>query len=180
MQRSFLHLQANLNAGNRCLLLLCVLCGCSGSTGDASSLSEGERREIQSAVINRFNGMIKYSEAGELENVLKYFDASADGSYVDGATRYASFQDMSDTWRATWQVQKQDYGVPDTKIVILSSDFVMVTATSTLSTTNRSSVVFRPRPWSFTTVWHRKDAQWFIYSFHQFSGDLVKVEPDPD
>jgi hypothetical protein len=87
---------------------------------------------------------------------------------------------MADTWRATWQVQKQDYGVPDTKVVILSPSLAMVSANSTLNTTNKYDVVFRPRPWSVTTLWQCAEGQWRIHSLHQYSGELVRVNPDAD
>lgn len=153
---------------------------CSNPPEERSRISENETKEITSAVINRFNEMIKYSEAGELENVLKYFDAEADGSYIDGGTRYASFQEMADSYRAGWKVLKQDYGIPDTKVVVLSSEFALVTATSVLNTTHSGTVVFRPRPWSITTLWHRKGDQWLVHSLHQFSGDLVPLEPEAE
>jgi hypothetical protein len=153
---------------------------CSKVHDERSVVSEEETKAITSAVINRFNEMIKYSEAGELENVLKYFDPEAEGSYIDGGTRYASFQDMADSYRATWKVLKQDYGVPGTKVIVLSSGFVLVTATSVLNTTHSGDVVFRPRPWSVTTLWHRKGDDWFVHSFHQFTGELVKVKEEED
>ncbi|HEX8039475.1 MAG TPA: DUF4440 domain-containing protein [Chryseosolibacter sp.] len=153
-----------------------ILACCSPSVRDASSMEEGERMEIQSAVINRFNEMLKYAEAGDLESLLKYFDRSSDGSYIDGATRYATFDEMAGAWRATWKVAKQDFGVPDTKVLILSSEFVLVTAVSSLTTINRDGAVFRPRLWSITTLWQLKGGQWQVHSCHQFTGEAVRAE----
>ncbi len=161
-----------------CLFLIVgfAFVGCAHSVQNASSMEESEKKEIQSAVINRFNEMIKYAEAGDIENLLTYFDPSAGGSYIDGATRYATFQEMADSYRASWKVLKQDFGIPDTRLLILSSDFVLITSTSTLNTANTDGIVFRPRPWSITTLWQLKAGQWQIHSYHQFTGEAVRVE----
>lgn len=139
-------------------------------------MEEGERIEIQSAVINRFNEMIKYAEAGDLERLLTYFDPSSGGSYIDGAARYATFDEMAGAWRASWKIAKQDFGIPDTKVLVLSSGFVLVTSVSTLTTINRDGVVFQPRAWSITTLWQLKGGRWQVHSCHQFTGEAVRAE----
>lgn len=157
-------------------LISLSLIGCSDSGPDIPGVSEKQRSEIQSAVINRFNAMMKYSEAGELENVLMHFDPSGPGSYIDNGTQYPSLQDMIDNYRAVWKVQKQDYGIPLTKVYVLSRDFVLVTSLSTLNTISRDNVTFQPRPWSVSTLWTHKDGQWLIHSFHQYAADPKPVE----
>lgn len=159
-----------------CFALLSLLMGCSESGSEGSAINEQQRKDIESAVINRFHAMIKYSEAGELENVLGHFDASGPGTYIDGSTRYLSLEDMFVNYRATWKVQKQDYGAPDTKVFVLSPDYVMITSSATINTTHRDGVVFQPRPWSLTTLWIFKDGEWMIHSFHQSGGELKPVE----
>lgn len=156
-----------------------VLAGCSDSAPDASGLSEAQRKEIHSAVVNRFHAMIKYAEAGELDKILSHFDQSGPGTYIDGPTRYNNFEDMAVNLRATWKVQKQDYGVPDTKIVILSPAYVLITSSTTLNTTNRDGTVFQPRAWYLSTLWMLKDGEWVIHSFHQSGGELKPVEVKP-
>lgn len=157
-------------------LALLILSACSDSNQEVSNLPENQRKEIESAVINRFNAMIKYSEAGELENILMHFDPSGPGSYIDGGVRYNTFQDMVDTWRATWKVRSQDYGIPVTRLYVLSSNAVLVTSSSTLNTTNREGVIYQPRLWSVTTLWTFNDGEWRIHSFQQFEGELKPVE----
>jgi hypothetical protein len=157
-----------------------ILWSCSRRDEEVSNLPEGELKEIKSAVINRFNAMIKYSEAGELENVLSHFDPDAQGSYLDGGVRYPTFQDMLDNYRATWKIRKQDYGIPDTRMYVLSPRIVYVTSSSTLNTTSREGVVFKPRPWTISTLWTRSDGEWRIHSFHQFAPDPVPVEENQD
>src|SRR5687768_12969567 len=142
------------------------LTSCSGPGHPPSPVTEEQRKQIESAVINRFNAMIKYAEAGELENILMHFDPSGPGSYIDGGIRYATFQDMVDNYRAIWKVKNQDYGIPVTKMYVLSTNAVLVTSSSTLNTTNREGVTYQPRPWSVTTLWVLKDGQWLIHSFH--------------
>lgn len=162
------------------LCLAGLLVSCSESVSERSDAGEQQRKEIESAVINRFHAMIKYSEAGDLENVLAHFDSSGAGTYIDGPTRYMSLEDLAVNYRAAWKIRKQDYGVPDTKVLVLSSDHVLITSSSTLATTNIDGVEFEPRPWSLTTLWSRKDGEWFIYSFHQYTGELKAVEaPQP-
>lgn len=157
--------------------ILLTLTACSSDDADLAGVSDHELKEIQSAVINRFNAMIKYSEAGELENMLQYFDPSGPGSYIDGGKRFATFQDMLDEYRATWKVRGQDYGVPETKMYVLSRKFVSVTSTAMVQTTNVEGVVFRPRPWSVSTLWMRTNkGEWEIHSFHQYAADLVPVD----
>lgn len=167
------------------LVVLCLtvfvfllLIQCSKSDGDAGMLRENERTQIHSAVINRFNAMMKYSEAGELENILMHFDTSGPGSYIDNGTQYRSLQDMMDNYRATWKIEKQDYGVPATKVYVLAPDFALVTSSATLNTTSRDGITFQPRLWSVSTLWTFKEDQWVIHSFHQYSGDLKPVEPE--
>ena len=157
------------------LLIVFVLSGC-GSNDTSDAVPEPQRKQIESAVINRFHEMIKYSEAGELENVLKYFEPSGPGSYIDRGTRHASLQDMIDNLRATWRIRKQDYGVPVTKLYVISPVYVLLTSTSTLNTTSRDGVVFQPRPWSVSILWMIKDGAWVIHSFQQFDGDMKPVE----
>lgn len=152
---------------------------CSDDSSSASPVSENQRKEIESAVINRFNAMIKYAEAGELENILMHFEPSGPGSYIDRGSGYTSLQDMMDNYRATWKVQKQDYGIPITKVYVLSSQYALVTSSSVLNTTNRDGVIFQPRPWSLSTLWMLQDGEWFIHSFHQFEGDAEPVEQEP-
>ena len=157
-------------------LTLLILSACWDSNQEVSSLPEKQRKEIESAVINRFNAMMKYSEAGEVENVLMHFDPAGPGSYIDGGVRYNTLQDLVDTWRATWKVRKQDYGLPVTRLYVLSANAVLVTSSSTLNTTNRDGIVYQPRPWSVTTLWTLNDGEWRIHSFQQFEGDLKPVE----
>lgn len=158
--------------------ILLILAACSSDEADLAGLSDPELKEIQSAVINRFNAMIKYAEAGELENMLQYFDPAGPGSYIDGGKRFATFQDMVDEYRATWQIKKQDYGIPETKVSVLSRKFVSITSTAVVQTTSREGVVFRPRPWSVSTLWIRKDdGEWQIHSFHQYAADPVPADP---
>lgn len=157
------------------LISLCLM-GCSDSGPDIPGVSEKHRKEIESAVINRFNAMMKYSEAGELENVLMHFNPSGPGSYIDNGTQYPSLQDMIDNYRAVWKVKKQDYGTPLTKVYVLSRDFVLVTSSSTLNTVSRDGVTFQPRPWSVSTLWNFTDKQWLIHSFHQYAADPRPVE----
>lgn len=154
------------------------LTSCSGPGHDPTPVSEGQRKEIESAVINRFNAMIMYAEAGELENILMHFEPSGPGSYIEGGTRHAGLPDMMLNYRATWKVRKQDYGIPVTKVHVLSPEYALVTSSSTLNTTTRENVVFQPRPWSVTTLWMLKDGQWFIHSFHQYEGEARPVEQD--
>ena len=149
---------------------------CCENEPDVSGLTSGQRKEIESAVINRFNAMIKYAEAGDLENIFSHFDHSGTGSLIDGGTRFPTLQDMMDSFRPTWKVKSQDYGIPDTKIIVLSPSFVYVSSTSIINTTTRDGVVYQPRPWSVSTVWILKDGQWQIHSFHQFSGEAKPVE----
>ena len=158
------------------LAAVVLLAACSQGPDGTPQLPASDEREITSSVINRFNAMIKYSEAGELENVLMYFDPAGGGSYIDRGTRYTTLQDMIDNYRATWKIKSQDYGIPDTKVHVLSRDFVLVTSSSTLNTTNRDGVSFQPRPWTITTLWTLKDGEWLIHSFDQFDGDLTPVE----
>ncbi|MEX1241742.1 MAG: hypothetical protein WEB30_18615 [Cyclobacteriaceae bacterium] len=159
-------------------VLVSTLTGCSDPEQEITGLTEEQRRKMQSDVINRFHAVIKYSEAGELENVLDHFDPSAPGIYIDGLTRYASLDDMILNYRATWKIAKQDYGIPETKIFVLSPVYVLVTSSSTITTTNRDGTAFQPRLWSLSTLWILKDGQWLIHSFHQNSGELKPVEVD--
>ena len=156
--------------------LMVLFVSCSDPDPDVPGVSDNQRKRIESDVINRFNAMIKYSEAGELENVLMHFDPSSPGSYIDNGTQYPSLQDMIDNYRATWKVQKQDYGIPLTKLYVLSRDFVQVTSSSTLNTISRENVTFQPRPWSVSTLWMQKDGQWLIHSFHQHAAEPKPVE----
>ena len=156
--------------------LFLLLVRCSKSAGEAGQLPEDRRKQIHSAVINRFNAWIKYSEAGELENMLTHFDASGPGTYIDNGAQYVSLQDMMDNYRATWKIKKQDYGVPATKVHVLSPDFALVTSSATLNTTSREGITFQPRPWSLSTLWTMKEGEWLIHSFHQHAGDLKPVE----
>jgi hypothetical protein len=156
-------------------LILFVLLNC-GSNDSSEAVQESQQKQIESAVINRFHAMIKYAEAGELENVLKYFEPSGPGSYIDRGTRHTSLQDMIDNLRATWRIRQQDYGVPVTKLYVLSPAYVLLTSSSTLNTTTRDGVVFQPRPWSVSILWMPKDGEWMIHSFHQFEGDMKPVE----
>ena len=157
--------------------LICLLViGCSDPGHDTPGMSDHQQKRIESDVINRFHAMIKYSEAGELENVLMHFDPSGPGSYIDNGTQYTTLQDMIDNYRATWKVQKQDYGIPLTKLYVLSRDFVLATSSSTLNTVSRDNVTFQPRPWSISTLWIYKDGQWLIHSFHQYAADPKPVE----
>ena len=158
------------------LAALVSLAACSKGPNGNAHLTESEERVIKSSVINRFNAMIKYSEAGELENVLMHFDPAGGGSYIDRVTRYATLQDMIDNYRATWKIKSQDYGIPHTEVHVLSREFVLVTSSSTLNTTNRDGVTFQPRPWTITTLWTLKDGEWLIHSFDQFDGELAPVE----
>ncbi len=162
---------------NRVLILLAslLLISCQSDTGD-KVLPESQRKEMESAVINRFHAMIKYAEAGELENILMYFEPSGPGSYIDRSTRYASLQDMMDNLRATWRIRKQDYGVPVTNLYVLSADYVLVTSSSLLQTTTRDGIVYQPRPWSVSMLWLLKDGEWMIHSFHQSDGELKPVD----
>ena len=105
-----------------------------------------------------------------------HFDPSGPGSYIDNGTQYTTLQDMIDNYRATWKVQKQDYGIPLTKLYVLSRDFVLATSSSTLNTVSRDNVTFQPRPWSISTLWIYKDGQWLIHSFHQYAADPKPVE----
>ena len=155
-----------------------LLINCSDPGGNTSPVPEGERKRIESAVINRFNAMIKYAEAGELDNILMHFEPSGPGTYVDKGVQYPSLQDMIDNYRATWKISKQDYGVPTTKVYVLARDWVMLTSSSTLNTTTRENVVFQPRPWSLMTLWMLKDGEWYIHSFHQYEGDAKPVEQE--
>ena len=165
-------------ASYRLIVFLICLCfiGCSDPGPDVPGMSDNKQKRIESDVVNRFHAMIKYSEAGELENVLMHFDPSGPGSYIDNGTQYPSLQDMIDNYRATWKVQKQDYGIPLTKLYVLSRDFVLVTSSSTLNTISRDNITFQPRPWSVSTLWTHKDGQWWIHSFHQFAGEPKPVE----
>lgn len=159
------------------LLSLFLIMGC--SEGPATSpVPENKRKEIESAVINRFNAMIKYAEAGELENILLHFEPSGPGSYIDRGTRYNTLQEMIDNYRATWRVRSQDYGIPVTKLHVISPDYVLVTSSSTLNTINRDGVTFQPRPWALTTLWMLRGDQWFIHSFHQFEGEMKPVDQE--
>lgn len=108
--------------------------------------------------------------------MLTHFDASGPGTYIDNGTQYTSLQDMMDNYRATWKIKKQDYGVPETKVHVLSPDFVLVTSSATLNTTSREGITFQPRPWSVSTLWTLKEGEWLIHSFHQHGGDLKPVE----
>src|SRR5688572_3126229 len=103
---------------------------CGDNAQDASGLNARQRKEIESAVINRFNAVIKYAEAGDLENIFSHFDPSGTGSLIDGGTRFPTLQDMMDSFRPTWKVKSQDYGIPDTKIIVLSPSYVYVSSTS--------------------------------------------------
>lgn len=161
-------------------LLSLLVAGCSSSGDDISNLGEGQQREIRSAVINRFNAMMKYAEAGELENVLMHFDSAGPGSYIDGGTRFQTLQEMVDYYRANWRVEKQDFGIPDTKMFVLSPGMVLVSATATLHTTLRGGIQYQPRPWSVTTLWKWSNDQWQIHSWHQFSGEPKPVEEKKD
>lgn len=154
--------------------LLTALIACSGD----SHLSDNQRQQIHSDVINRFNAMIKYSEAGELENVLMHFDSAGTGSYIDNGVQYSSLDDMFVNYRASWKIQKQDYGVPLTKVYVLSQESALIASSTTLNTTHRDGVVFQPRPWSVSTLWTLKDGEWVIHSFHQYAGDLKPVEQE--
>lgn len=167
-----------LSSGSLAVVFL-ISCAC-GDSAEVSDLGEKQRKEIESAVINRFNAMMKYSEAGELENILMHFDPSGPGSYIDGGIRYNTYQDMVDNYRAVWKIRRQDYGIPVTKMYVLSSNAVLVTSSASLNTTNRDGIVFQPRPWTVTTLWTLKGGTWLIHSFHQFEGELKPVEePKP-
>lgn len=157
-------------------ILVSSLTGCSDPERGLTGLTEEQRRKIQSDVINRFHAMLKYSEAGELENILSHFDPSGPGIYIDGVTRYASLDEMMLNYRATWKVARQDYGIPDTKVFVLSPVYVLISSSSTLTTTNKDGTAFQPRPWSLSTLWVLKDGQWLIHSFHQNSGELKPME----
>lgn len=158
------------------LLTAMIVTACSENVADVPGLSEKQRKEIESAVINRFNAMIMYAEAGELENVLSHFDPTGPGTYIDGPTHYSSFQELLETYRATWKITRQNYGIPNTKMFVLSPQYVWITSSSTLSTTTREGVTFQPRPWNVTTLWVLREGQWLIHSFHQFSGELKPIE----
>ena len=157
-------------------LAIVFLTQCSKDTPDTAGLNEQQRKKIESSVINRFNAMIKYAEAGELENILIHFDSAGPGSYIDQGTRYATFQDLVDNYRATWKIRNQDFGIPDTRLSILSPQFVSVSSTSVIQTTTTEGINFLPRQWSISTIWILKDGQWQIHSFHQFSGEAIPEE----
>jgi len=156
---------------------LFFVCSCENAP-DASGLSSRERKEIESAVINRYNAMIKYAEAGDLESIFSHFDPAETGSLIEGGTRFPTLQDMMDNFRPTWKIKSQDYGIPDTKIFVLSPKFVYVSSTSIVRSTTREGINFRPRPWSVSTIWTLKDGEWFIHSFHQFAADPVPEEAE--
>jgi hypothetical protein len=162
------------------LALVLLTGGCSQSVRNGAGIDEKEKKEIQSAVINRFNGLMKYAEAGELENVLMHFDSAGPGSYIDGGMRFQTLQEMVDYYRANWRVEKQDFGIPDTKMFVLSPQMVLVSSTATLHTTLRGGIQYQPRPWSVTTLWKWKGDQWQIHSWHQFSGEPKRVEEKKD
>lgn len=145
---------------------------------ESSNTMEDQHPQIHSAVINRFNAMIKYAEAGELENVLMHFDASGPGTYIENGVPYTTLEDMLVHYRATWKIQKQDYGVPLTKVYVLSPESAFVISSATLNTTHRDGVIFQPRPWSLSTLWTLKDGEWFIHTFHQYAGELKPVEQE--
>ena len=160
--------------------LLFFLLACSSCSTDVDSDAPSSEGQIRSDVINRFHGMIKYAEAGELENFLSYFDPAGPGSYVDGNHRYTSFDEMAGEWRATWKVLKQDFGEPVTDVQILSDRFVLIVSSSAVATRHRDGVSFQPRPWSVSILWHKRDGEWLIHSFHQASGALVAIEEKSD
>lgn len=160
-------------------LLVSVVTGCGDADQEATGLTEEQRKQIESDVINRFHAMIKYTEAGELENILEHFDPSGPGIYIEGTTRYTSLEEMLVHLRATWKIKTQDYGVPDTKVFVLSPTFTLVSASSTINTTNRDGTVFQPRQWTLSTLWLLRDGQWLIHSFHQASGEMKPVEVTP-
>lgn len=160
------------------LLLLTILIACADGGDEAGNLSDKQLQQIQSDVINRFNAMIKYAEAGELENVLMHFDPAGVGTYIDNGVQYSSLDDMFVNYRATWKIQKQDYGVPMTKVYVLSQESALIASSTTLNTTHRDGVVFQPRPWSVSTLWTLREGEWFIHSFHQYAGDLKPVEQE--
>lgn len=157
-------------------VLVGALAACDDPADDGSPLTERERKKLHSEVINRFHAMIKYAEAGELDNILMHFDPAGGGVYIDGLTRYKNLDDMMVNLRATWKVGKQDYGIPETQVVVVSRQYAWVASSSTLNTANRDGTVFQPRPWSLSTLWVKKDGEWFIHSFHQSAGDLKAVE----
>lgn len=160
-------------------ILVSSLTGCSDPDLALTGLTEDQRKKIHSEVINRYHAMIKYSEAGDLENILSHFEPSGPGIYIDGNTRYSTLDDMFVNLRATWKVTKQDYGVPDTKVFVLSPVYVLISSSSTLNTTHRDGTVYQPRTWSLSTLWVLKDGQWLIHSFHQNSDELKAVEVTP-
>jgi len=160
-------------------ILVSSLTGCSDPDLALTGLTEDQRKKIHSDVINRFHAMIKYAEAGDLENILGHFDPSGPGIYIDGTTRYTSLDEMMLNYRAIWKVTKQDYGIPDTKVFVLSPTYVLISSSSMISTTNREGTVFQPRTWSLSTLWVLKDGQWVIHSFHQNAGELKPVEVTP-
>jgi hypothetical protein len=165
------------------LLSVIAFVSCTGGDDQIPGLTAQQRKKIESDVTNRFNAMIKYSEAGELENVLSHFVPSGPGTYIDEGTRHASLEEMLGLYRATWRVRSQDYGTPDTRVYVLSPAFAVVTSSSTLTTVNREGVEFEPRPWTITTLWTLNEGEWQIHSFQQFSGPAKPVEQeekDPD
>lgn len=161
------------------LVLLSLVSACSDRSDAGRGLTRDERRTVESEVINRFHGMIKYAEAGELENILMYFAPSGPGTYVDGGIRHPSLEEMMVHYRGVWTVKSQDYGVPDTRVYVVNRDFALITSSSTLRTVNREGVEFQPRPWSVTMLWTRIDGEWFVHSFQQYEGELKPVEQGP-
>ena len=134
---------------------------------DAAKLDDKTINEIETAISQRFDELIRYASTGDINNALMMFDQSGAGSYIDGYTRYKSLQDVLDTYRANWTVAKQDFGNLATKVIVLSPEFALASSTSNVSWTDTSGISYKPREWSFTSIWVLKDGKWQIHSYHQ-------------
>ena len=148
-----------------------ILLSCSQPAQDASRLDDNRIKEIESAVLKKFDELVTHAEAGDIEKVFSMFDQSGQGNYIDGPWRYRSFQDLLDNYRANWDVVNQDFGQPDVKVIVLSPNFALISSTSNVSSTSKSGKSYKPSPWSMSSIWILKDGQWQIHSFHQFSSE---------
>ncbi len=150
-----------------------ILVSCSQPVQDTSKLDDQRIKEIESEVMKKFNELVMYAEAGDLEKALTLFDHSGQGSYIDGPRLYKSFQEVLYSYRANWDFVKQDFGNPETKIIVLSPSIALVSSASNVSSVNKSGISFKPSPWSMSSIWILKDGKWQIHSYHQFISEGI-------
>ena len=170
------NLHAHFRLKSLAVILGILLASCGDRVNNTPRPDNMNTKEIESAVSQRFNELKNYAETGHLDKIFAMYDQSASGSYIDGSLRYKSFKDLFDAYHANWKVSKQDFGNPETKVIVLSPDIALVSSTSKVVGTDSSGTSFDPMQWAITILFTRKDGIWQIHSFHQDASPVVPEE----